>query len=288
MSSAEQAAAGTIHDIGYHRYEGPRLGRGHAVRSLYSYSFRSVFGLGRSAKAKIFPFLVTAIFLVVAVVVAAIRAQAHITLISYLDFPARLSLLLMLFLAAVTPELASRDLRNHVLPLYFSRPLGRDDYVLAKLAALTTAVALVLVVPLFIMFLGGAFSATGIRGVWSEFTDFLPGLLNGLVYAIVLSSVTLLIASLTSRRTVAAGAVVAVFLVTTPVMGVLQALGHGAVSQLSGLTSLIGLVRGVGIWLFGATGPDIGPFGPLYAAAAVVLVALCTALLVLRYRKVAA
>ncbi|HEY3504055.1 MAG TPA: ABC transporter permease subunit [Actinocatenispora sp.] len=286
---AELAKTGTIHDIGYQRYTGPRLGRGHAVRSLYAYSFRTVFGMGRSAKAKLFPFGIAGLLLVVAVVAAAVKAQFHVEIptLSYVEFPGTLSFLLVLLLAAVAPELASRDLRNKVLPLYFSRPIGRDDYVLAKLAALVTAVSLIVAVPLFVMFLGGAFSGDGLHGVWSEFTDFLPGVLNAVIYAIVLSAVALLVASLTSRRTIAAGAVVAVFLVTTPVSGVLSAVGTGAMRQLAGVFSITGILSGLRTWLFGGSTPDIGSFGPAYAGVAVVLVALCTALLVYRYRKVA-
>ncbi len=294
MSAADRtvpggsAAAGTIHDIGYQRYTGARLGRGHAVRALYVYSFRSAFGLGRSAKAKIFPFLVAGILLIVGVVLAALHAQLGITPVSYLDFPVRLSFLLVLFLAAVTPEMSSRDLRNNVLPLYFSRPIGRDDYVLAKLGALVSAVLVVIGVPLFVMFLGGAFSVDNASGVWNEFADFVPGVLNALIYAMVLSAVALLTASLTSRRTIAAGAVVAVFLVTTPVSAAMQVLGRGAVRELASMFSILGILDGLRTWLFGQSRLDIGPYGPLYAAAAVVLVALATALLVVRYRKVAA
>ncbi|GAA4205218.1 ABC transporter permease [Actinocatenispora rupis] len=287
---ADVANTGTIHDIGYQRYTGQRLGRGHAVRSLYVYSFRTVFGMGRSAKAKIFPFSVAGILLVIAVVAAAVKAQFKVEIpqLSYVDFPGTLSFLLVLLLAAVAPELASRDLRNKVLPLYFSRPIGRDDYVLAKLAALVTAVSLILAVPLFVMFLGGAFSGSGLSGAWGQFTDFLPGLLNAVIYAIVLSAVALLIASLSSRRTIAAGAVVAVFLVTTPISGVLQVVGTETMRQLASLFSITGILSGLRNWLFGGSAePAIGSFGPLYAGAAVVLVALCTALLVYRYRKVA-
>lgn len=288
MSAPDRAATGTIHDIGYQRYTGARLGRGHAVRALYTYSFRSTFGLGRSAKAKIFPFLVAGILLVVGVALAAVRAQLGVNPLPYLDFPVRLSFLLVLFLAIVTPELASRDLRNHVLPLYFSRPIGRDDYVLAKLAALVTAVVLVLGAPMVVMFLGGAFSANDAGGVWNEFTDLLPALLNAVIYAIVLSAVSLLVASLSSRRTIAAGAVVAVFLVPTAINGVLLGLGRGAVRELASLASVTGILDGLRTWLFGESKLDIGPYGPLYAGAAVILVALGTFLLVYRYRKVSA
>ncbi len=53
-------------------------------------------------------------------------------------FPLRV-LVMMIFIAAQAPELVSRDLRSHVLPLYFSRPLRRLDYPLAKLAAFILA-----------------------------------------------------------------------------------------------------------------------------------------------------
>ena len=49
--------------------------------------------------------------------------------------PACAILVLLVFIAAQAPELVSRDLRSHMLPLYFARPLRRLDYPLAKLAA---------------------------------------------------------------------------------------------------------------------------------------------------------
>ena len=55
-----------IHDIGYQRYKGPRLGRWYANRSLYEQSLRTAFGIGRGAKAKIFPWMVIGIALSVA------------------------------------------------------------------------------------------------------------------------------------------------------------------------------------------------------------------------------
>ena len=46
----------------------------------------------------------------------------------------------ILLVAVQAPELLGRDVRYRVLTLYFSRALLREDYALAKLAALTTAV----------------------------------------------------------------------------------------------------------------------------------------------------
>jgi ABC-2 type transport system permease protein len=194
------------------------------------------------------------------------------------------------------PELVSRDLRSGVLPLYFSRPLPRGDYALAKLLALVSALWLLLGGPQLVMFLGAAFTTgDGMRGVWNELLDLLPGLLYAGLWAVVFASVGLLVASLTGKRAFAAGGIVAVFLMTTPIVGTLSILPSRTVNELAGLGSPSTIVQGVGIWSLGDLliteeqgGPSIGDFGPVYALAAVLLVAACVALLLLRYRKVAA
>jgi len=281
--SAEQSV---IHDIGYQRYAGVRLGRWYAVRSLYLHALRTAFGLGRSAKAKIFPWFVVAVVMVVASVVTAVRSQLGEVVLTYPEFSNSVSFLIILFCAAVAPELVSRDLRSGVLPLYFSRPLSRYDYALSKLAGLITAVWLVLAAPLLLMFIGGAFSVDGLRAVWDEFLDFLPGLGFAAVYAILFASISVLVASLASRRAVAAAVVVATFLVTTPIVGVLGIAG-GDATQLAGVASPLTMVQGVGAWLFDTDFFDIGPYGPTYGLATAFTAGLCTLLLLARYRKVA-
>lgn len=299
MSTAETRATtpdGVIHDIGYRRYTGPRLGRRHIVAALYAHALRTAFGFGRSAKAKIFPWLIVGIVTVVAAVAIAVRAQFGQVVFTYAQFASQMSWLVIFFVAVVAPELVSRDLRSGVLPLYFSRPLARSDYALAKLAALATAVWLLLGGPQVLMFVGAAFSTgNGLRGAWDEFTDLVPGVLYAGIWALVFAAVALLVASLSGKRAIAAGAVVAVFLMTTPIVGVLSVLPSQTANQLAGLASPSSLVGGVGAWLFrGVLSANdrellsIGSFGPVYGVAAVVLVAGCVALLLARYRKVAA
>ncbi|MGN9766096.1 ABC transporter permease [Micromonospora sp. SD12] len=286
---------GVIHDIGYQRYTGPRLGRRAVFGALYLHGLRTAFGLGRSAKAKIFPWLVVAIVSVVAAGITAVRSQVGETVMTYAQFADNMSWLVIFFVAVVAPELVSRDLRSGVLPLYFSRPLPRSDYPLAKLLALATALWLLLGGPQLLMFLGAAFTTgDGMRGVWNELLDLLPGLLYAGLWAVVFASVGLLVASLTGKRAFAAGGVVAVFLMTTPVVGTLSIMPSRTVNELAFLASPSTLVQGVGDWALGDLLPEgqggilIGDFGPVYAVAAVLLVAGCVALLMLRYRKVAA
>jgi ABC-2 type transport system permease protein len=282
--------ASVIHDIGYQRYAGPRLGRGPVFGALYVHGLRAAFGFGRTAKAKIFPWLVAGITVLVAVILAAVRSQTGVVALNYVQFADAMSWLVILFAAIVAPELVSRDLRAGVLPLYFSRPLRAGDYIGATFAALVTAVWLLLGVPQLIMFLGAAFTTkTGMSGVWSELGDLLPGWAYSLLWALLFAAISLLIASLTGKRAFAAGGIVAVFLMTTPVVGVLSILPSHTAQQLAGLASPMTLISGVGTWLIHTpnSGIDIGEFGVVYAIEAVTLIAACLLLLLARYRKVA-
>ncbi|HEY2947764.1 MAG TPA: ABC transporter permease [Micromonosporaceae bacterium] len=279
---------GVIHDIGYQRYDGPRLGRAYAARSLYTHGLRTAFGLGRSAKAKIFPWAVAGIIGIVAVVLTVVRAQSGEAPVSYAEYPETLTIPMILFCAVVAPELVSRDLRTGVLPLYFSRPIMRSDYALVKLAALVTAAWLPVAAGQLLMFTGAAFDVSSIREFWTELGDLLPGLAYSALHALVFGAVALLVASLASRRAVAAAAIVAVFLVTTPIVGVLYSVGGETGKQLAWLASPTTLVGGVGDWLFEVGGKSgVGDYGPLYGVVAAALVGGCAALLLARYRRVA-
>jgi len=279
-----------IHDIGYQRYTGPRLGRAAVFGAIYVHGLRAAYGLGRSAKSKIFPWLVFGIVGLVAVILAAIRSQTGLLPLNYIQFADAVSWLIIFFVAVVAPELVSRDMKSGVLPLYFSRPLRSADYLGAKVAALVTAVWALLAGPQLILFLGGAFTTkTGMSGVWNELGDLLPAWGYSVLWALVFTGIGLLIASLTGKRAFAAGGIVAVFLMTTPVFGVLSILPSPTAQDLAGLSSPMTLVSGVGQWLIADanTGLNIGEFGPVYAIEAATLVATCLLLLLARYRRVA-
>lgn len=282
--------AGVIHDIGYQRYGGARLGRSYAARSLYTHGVRTAFGLGRSAKAKIFPWIVVGIAFLIATVVTAIRGQnGGPPVIGYAGFPLVVGFLIIIFNAVVAPELVSRDLRNGVLPLYFSRPLRRSDYALAKLGALVTANFLLLAGPQLLMFIGGAFTLPDASAVWDEFGDFSAGLAVSAMWALTFGALSVLVSSFFGRRAVAAAMVVALFLVTTPIFGILSGLGTETVRQLAGLVSPMIMVDGVAHWLFPKQFDETpyypGPYGAAYAAVTAAVIVGSTLLLLLRYRR---
>ena len=280
---------GVIHDIGYQRYEGPRLGRGYASRSLFVHSVRGAYGLGRSAWAKVLPFGLTALACMAALVLVVVNTQLSVQVIDYVGIASTFTYAATVFVAIVAPELVSTDLRGNVLSLYLSRPLRRSDYALTKLAALAAASFAMLAAPMLILFLGMAFSTDdGLSGVFAEVGGLLQGLLAGAIHAIVLAALALPFAALTGRRVFATGMIVAVSLLTAPVSGALMAFSTGDAAYLAGLINPVSLVNGIDRWLFDGGTVDVGSYGLVYGLVALVVVAIGTACTVWRYRRVQA
>ncbi len=296
------ANGGVIHDLGYRRYEGVRLGRFQIARALSWHSFRSAFGLGRGVKAKIVPLITFALICLPAIVNAVLVAtgKTHIRQISYDTYVFQLRVVVMaIFVAVQAPELVSRDLRSHVLPLYFSRPLRRLDYPLAKLGAFIAACLVMLEIPLLLLYLGTIVSANGPGAVWSETKALIPGLLVGVMWAILLAAIGLALASLTGRRAYATGAIAIYFFLTLTLAAILRVVARNAAgplfvtgptagARLSGLVSPFTVMDGVRRWLGGTTQgpvPDLGSYGPLYGLMLLALVAVSLGVLFTRYRK---
>ena len=294
--------AGVIHDLGYQRYAGDRYGRAAIVRTLAGYSLRSAFGLGRGARAKIVPISVFALMCLPALVNAVLVARGGSRAFPYdtYSYPVRV-VGMIIFLAAQAPELVSRDLRHRVLPLYFARPLRPADYPLAKLAALITASLIVLDVPVLLLYVSTIVGVHGPGAVWHQTALLLPGLAIGLLWAVVLPTIALAIASFSGRRAIATGAVAGFFFLTWVLSQVLGTVASGprdpgAVTastgtHVAGLISPFTLLDGVRQWLGGGLGvvPDPGDaWGTGYALLLAVLVAAGLAALVTRYRKVGA
>jgi ABC-2 type transport system permease protein len=280
---------GVIHDIGYQRYEGPRLGRGYAMRSLYVHSVRSAYGLGRSAWAKLLPFALLGFTSLAALILVVVNTQLPEPVIDYVGIASTFTYAATVFVAVVAPELVSVDLRSNLLQLYLSRPLRRRDYALTKLASLASATFVLYAIPMLIMFLGMAFNTdTGISGVFSELGGLVQGLLAAVIHAALLSALALPLASLSGRRVFASGMIIALFLLTAPVSAAVMAFGGDTLQNLGGLLNPASLLNGVDQWLFGLN-IDLaftGDYGLVYAMVTVALIALGTALAVVRYKKV--
>jgi ABC-2 type transport system permease protein len=310
---------GVIHDLGYRRYDGPRLGRGYIVRALAWHSFRSAFGLGRGAKAKVVPVIAMVALCLPAAVNAFAMSRGNARLLSYDAYQPALRVIVMtIFVAVQAPELVSRDLRSRVLPLYFSRPIKTIDYPLAKYLAFTGACLVMMEVPVLLLYLGTIVNVHGGAAVWAQTKELIPGLLVGLLWSVVLAAIGLFLASLTGRRALATGAVAIFFLLTFTLSQILlQVENHNQIQssqglvkgqngpqfgppthliippdlaeKVSGLFSPFTLIDGTRVWLGSPTTadnvPNVGGFGAVYAIVLVALVAACLAGLNVRYRK---
>jgi ABC-2 type transport system permease protein len=282
--------SGVIHDIGYRHYDGPRLGRGHAVLALYVHSLRGVFGLGRPARSKVVPFLLFGVICVPALVSAAVALLTPLQPFAYTAYAFYLQVAIMLFVAAQAPPQISSDLRFRVLPLYFSRPMERDDYVWAKVAAVATGVLIVLAAPMLIIYASALLGHVhSVRDAWEETQRFLTGLGGAAVHAVLLASVAVAIASLTKVRAFAIVAIIGVYLVSSAVVGTIVGVAHGtAIASVAGLFTPFQLLDWFQAWAFGVrptVPPGPGAAGPLYGLMTVALTAGALAFLLVRYRR---
>ncbi|GAA4106502.1 ABC transporter permease subunit [Streptomyces sp. NPDC058961] len=292
---ATDSAQTQIHNIGYRDYDGPRLGRAYARRSLFSQSLRGAYGLGRSAKSKVLPMILFAVMCVPAaiMVAVAVTTKANDIPVPYTRYAILMQAVIGLFIAAQAPQTVSRDLRFKTVPLYFSRPIERVDYVLAKFAAMASALFIITGAPLVVLYIGSLLAKL-------DFADQTKGFAEGLVSVALLSllfaGLGLVIAALTPRRGFGVAAVIAVLTVSYGAVSAVQAIAFnqgspGAVQWL-GLFSPITLIDGVQTAFLGASSSFPGGHGPgsgtglIYLLVVLALIYGSYAVLMRRYRKV--
>jgi len=139
-------------------------------------------------------------------------------------------------------------------------------------------------IPVLLLYAGTIMQVHGGAAVWAQTKQVVPGLLVGLMWAVVLAAVGLALASVSGRRAFSTGAV-AIFMfmtwtLTTVLTHIARMTGpHGSGAHLSsaagvttaahlfGLISPFTVVDGVRQWL-GGTSPGIvaapGTYGPAY------------------------
>ncbi|WP_086828888.1 ABC transporter permease [Streptomyces sp. NRRL B-24572] len=284
-----------IHNIGYRSYDGPRLGRAYARRSLFSQSLRGAYGLGRSAKSKVLPMLLFAVMCAPALIIVAISVytKADKLFMEYTQYAVYLQLVIAVFLASQAPQSVSRDLRFRTVPLYFSRPIERVDYVLAKYAAMASALFVLTVTPLLIMWIGSMLAKMDFA---EQAKLFGQGLVSVAVLSVLFAGIGLVMAALTPRRGFGVAAVIAVLTISYGAVSTLQGISYATENTGSivwlGLFSPLTLVIGLQNAFLGAPASFPGEMqvgagvGVVYLLTVLALVAACYGILMRRYRKV--
>ncbi|MFB7472537.1 ABC transporter permease [Kitasatospora sp. NPDC056184] len=298
-SEFRPADTGVIHDIGYRGYGGPRLGRGYATRSLFTQSLRAAYGLGRSGKSKVLPMIVLGVTTAPALIIVAVAVMTASDKlpVDYTQYLGSIGLVVSIFLASQAAVLFSRDLRHHTVPLYFSRPITRADYVRAKFGAMVCAQLLLMIAPLVVLYVG----ALLIKLDFGDQTEhFFYGLVAAVLYALVPTSVAVVIAAATPRRGFGVAAIMGYLAVSATVFGVVVGMSLDAApgealpdsAQWAALMSPIAMVESLTNQLFDlGTGVERihapGGLGLLvFTAVAAAMVAGSYRLLLSRYRNV--
>jgi ABC-2 type transport system permease protein len=240
------ASAGTVYDRGYRPYDGPRGGRRSAIAALYWATVRRALGFRRPWRQKFLPWLLLGIVTVPAAVNVGIAYITRdtplrtIEIVTYRQYVG-VSSSLLLFVALVAPDVLCPDRRQRVLSLIFARPLSGSDYVLSKLAAISSLLFAFSVLPQVVLYVGQML--VNKDGALNYLTHH-GGVLWQVPVAVALlalyyASLGLALSSLTGRRIVAGASILGVLLVSSSVAGILRA-GTG-VSPATEVLNLLGL-----------------------------------------------
>ena len=275
-----------VYKLGYRRYRGPRTG-----------SWTRFMVLPRAAWQRLYQqrlvVLLTSIAFVWPLLCAAfIYVSNHATLLQGLDAEVRdlirvngqffatfmyvQSAFAVLLAALAGPGLIAPDLANNALPLYFSRPLTRWTYALARLTVLVGMLSTVTWVPGLLLF--GL--QTGLAGAgWLGENWVLGfGMVGGfLIWLLILSLVAMAASAYVRWRVVAAAVSLAFFVVLSGVAEMIDSVfrvtwGH--------IIDPAWSVNQVWCALLGIE-PPAGP-GPLASAAALGLLVILLGLVIER------
>jgi ABC-2 type transport system permease protein len=247
----EERVAGQIYDIGYQHYDGARLGRANAFRTLFTYTFATAFGVGRGEKAKAVPAIVCALIFVPVFVQIAAASTVGPQFVNYgrqLQFSA---FFLALFAAAQAPEVIVTDRQFGVLPLYLARALRAPDYAITKLCAFVAAFLMLTLLPGISLFTGKVLlSETPWQAFTGDWKSLLPLVGGTVLAAVYMASIGLALASFASKRAFGTAAVISFFML----MVVLSNIGRGILSvesrRYAELISPFAVMTGFANWLF--------------------------------------
>lgn len=282
-----------IHDLGYRPYTGRRLGEGAVATALVATGLRNSFGLGRSGRSKVLPFILLALNLLPAAVVGGVMVLVGLSElpIGYAQYASTTQVLVGIFVAAQAPVLFSRDLRHGSITLYLARPLRAATYALARWASLLAATLVFLLLPILLLY---AVALLGELDVTEQTHQAAVAVLLAVLLALSLAGIGGLIASWSTRRGFAVVATIAVLLIgngiVSAVQGIAMAEGSPEVGEVAGLFSPYSLYRGLmASWTdTRAVTPPTGTAMELaYVLVFLLLSGGCLAGLVWRYRKVA-
>ena len=218
-----------ILDRGYRHYDGERSGVAGAIRSVVRHSVQRGLGLRRSIWAKVPPVLtafiayVPAIIFVGVVALVPARNLVDFVLPSYGEYYGYVISAILLFVAFAAPEMLCTDRRSGMLGIYLASPLNRDTYLLAKGLAVAATLSIVCIGPPLLMLVANVLQSQGPTGVGDILDTLLRVLVAGTMITLLFTSVTMGVASLTDRKSIATAGIILFLLMSVMVAGMFSA-----------------------------------------------------------------
>ncbi len=229
----------------YTRREAPLLGRPYRILAIITAGLRREFRRPAAIFAIAVGTLVTTATSVITLYFAPFILQGQPLDFSFFYIPASNGTILFfvsLMAAIVGGGLVADDIHSMAISLYFSRPITRTDYLVAKAAILAPLVAMVSILPLVATAL-----AAPLLGLfpWDIALRALgTSVAVGLLLVGFYTAVTLLLSSVTARRGyAAAGVFVVTFGLTLPAGGLSNALGNASILYISPWDDYLGVAR---------------------------------------------
>jgi ABC-2 type transport system permease protein len=290
-ASTPSEATGEVFDLGYRPFEGSREGRFQALRAIWRDSIRASLGLGRSLSSKLLPIIIIGLAFAPAVVMMVIIGfvasfggdTEEFGLPSNAEYYGFASVPLMLFGAALGPEMFCPDRRSGVLVLYLVRPLTVRDYLVARWVGFFTVSVGILWLPQLLLFATRAFTAENPLE-WLQDHPALLGqiALSGISLAALLTTVSLAVSSFTDRRPYAAATILGLLIGSIVVSEIAAAIAGGDSADWLELLNLLLPADYLNGWIFREGG---GPLSPdVYIGQLFAIVSLGWAVLWWRYR----
>ncbi len=261
-------ATGEVFDLGYRPYEGDRESRTLALRVIWRDSIRSSLGLGRSLSSKLLPIVIIGLAFAPAVIMMVIIGFVasfggdveEFGLPSNAEYYGFASVPLMLFGAALGPEMFCPDRRSGVLALYLVRPITVRDYLVARWLGFFTVSLGILWLPQLLLFATRAFTADNPLEWLQDHPKLLPQIaLSGIALAALLTTIALAVSSFTDRRPYAAATILGLLIGSIVVAQIASELAAGTTGDWLELMNLLLPVDYLNNWIFGEGSSPLSP-----------------------------
>lgn len=206
------------------------------------------------------------------------------------------AILILFLIGSVAPALIARDMRSRAFLLYFSRPIGKLEYIVGKLAVPAAFITAVTTLPALALYVFAVLMSPDISVLWNTWDIPIRIILATFALVIPTSAIALMLSSLTQESRFASFSWFAVWalghgawlaIVTSTSMRLqlppvhADVMNHPSVSQWSFL-SIYNCLGDVQAWIFG-----FESFSDI-AISFFVMVGIIVASLLILYRRVSA